>query len=107
MLEEEDNLWNTTKRVLTSGSEDSVTWEAFLTVFRERYFPMAVREREWSSWSLPKGTSLSPSMRLSSLSFLNSPHMVEHEATKAYKFERGLKPSIQSKLSTLMLRILL
>lgn len=94
------------KRVLIREHGGPVAWEAFLIAFREQYFLVAVRERkEIEFLELVQGNLL---MAQYEAKFVElscfAPHMVVDEARKAYKFKRGLKPSIWSKLSALMLR---
>lgn len=104
MLEEEDDLqWQTTKRTPTAEKKDSILWETFLQVFRKKYFLEIIREcNEVKFLELVQGTItvVQYEDKFTELAHF-APHVVVEDSKKAFKFEKGKKPSICSSLSAL------
>ena len=102
MLEgDADQWWKTARTVLGAGNQQ-VTWEKFVTVFYEKYFPESVRDqKEIEFLELEQINSVTEyEVKFTSLSRF-APHLIADEKKKARKFLRGLKPHIKDRISLL------
>lgn len=69
------------ERILTDENGGLSTWESFLRAFREKYFPMTVRERKEVEFLEPTHGNLSVAQYEAKFTELAhfAPHMVEDD----------------------------
>ncbi|XP_011627165.1 uncharacterized protein LOC105421435 [Amborella trichopoda] len=81
-----------------SGIE--VTWENFLEAFNEKYFPDLVRERMDVEFIEQQQGGLFVEQYAAKFAKLSryAPHIINTEARKGSKFERGLRPEIRERV---------
>ncbi|CAL8153028.1 unnamed protein product [Prunus armeniaca] len=102
-LEGQAYLW--WESILSMPDTEITTWEAFESVFLEKYFPStmkAMKAREFVN--LVQG-NLTVDQYQSKFEELMrfAPYMIPDDATKAKRFEEGLRPSILEKVDILKL----
>ncbi|XP_028100951.1 uncharacterized protein LOC114300283, partial [Camellia sinensis] len=91
--------------LLTLAKEEITTWERFLEVFYEKYFPDSLREQKASEFiHLKQGTMMvaeyeSKFTQLAGFAI----YVIPTETRKARKFEAGLDAGIQDRLEVLKL----
>ncbi|XP_043694196.1 uncharacterized protein LOC122644893 [Telopea speciosissima] len=99
---EADLWWQTTKRILEG---QLVTWAQFLELFREKYFPITVRQAKAAEFiKLQQGsmTVIDYEKKFEELSHY-TPHLVATDVDKARLFESGLNNGIQRMVTALEL----
>ena len=103
LFEDEADFWWD----LVTRTEDvaQMSWEEFKTLFLAKYFPEVERDarREEFERLTQRGLTVAQyEARFTELSRY-AEYMVDSEAKKVYRFVRGLRPTIQSQLTVLML----
>lgn len=89
-----------TERILLGGDE-SISCEAFLEIFYEKYFPMLARhQKEAKFLKLIQGnwTVTAYEAKFTELARF-APHIVVDEPIRARKFLRGLRPNIRTRFT--------
>ncbi|CAL9019208.1 unnamed protein product [Prunus brigantina] len=99
-LEGQAYLW--WESILSMPNTEITTWEAFESVFLGKYFPSTMKAREFVN--LVQG-NLTVDQYQSKFEELMrfAPYMIPDDATKAKRFEEGLRPSILEKVDILKL----
>ncbi|KAL4643006.1 hypothetical protein ACB092_02G061200 [Castanea dentata] len=103
---EAEHWWRSTKKTLPLEEDEILTWSIFLEAFYEKYFPESVRdEKEVEFMELIQGnkTVLQYEAKFTELSRF-APHIVADDVRKAKKFQRGLRPSIRTRMAALRLK---
>ncbi|KAJ4702887.1 Cellular nucleic acid-binding protein [Melia azedarach] len=95
---------------MTSRAQDmegyNVTWDRFKELFDEKYFPQSLRDdKEAEFIQLTQGSKslIEYERKFEELSRF-APHLLDTEARKARRFERGLKPELRKLISVLELK---
>ncbi|XP_011625660.1 uncharacterized protein LOC105421126 [Amborella trichopoda] len=88
-------------------SGTTATWENFLVEFDKKYFPNFVQEgKEVEFIQLQQGTmSIEQCIAKFEELFWYAPHIINTEARKARKFERGLRPNIWGRVISANLKV--
>ena len=103
---EAEHWWRSTKKTVPLEEDEILTWTVFLDAFYEKYFPNSVRdEKEVEFMELIQGnkTVLQYEAKFTELSRF-SPHIMVGDVRKAKKFQRGLRPSIRTRMVALQLK---
>ena len=103
---EAEYWWRSTKKTVPLEEDEILTWTVFLDAFYEKYFLESVRdEKEVEFMELIQGnkTVLQYEAKFTELSRF-APHIVADDVRKAKKFQRGLRPSIRTRMATLRLK---
>ena len=98
--------WRSTKKTVPLEEDEILTWTVFLDAFYEKYFPESVRdEKEVEFMELIQGnkTVLQYEAKFTELSRF-APHIVADDVRRAKKFQRGLRPSIRTRMAALRLK---
>ena len=100
---EAEHWWRSTKKTLPLEEDEILTWIIFLDAFYEKYFPESVQdEKEVEFMELIQGnkTVLQYEAKFTKLARFAS-HVVSNDVRKAKKFQRGLRPSIRTRMAAL------
>ena len=100
---EAEYWWRSTKKTLPLEEDEILTWTIFLDGFYEKYFLESVREeKEVEFIELIQGnkTVLQYEAKFTKLARFAS-HVVSNDVRKAKKFQRGLRPSIRTRMAAL------
>ncbi|XP_030948929.1 uncharacterized protein LOC115972826 [Quercus lobata] len=103
---EAEHWWRSTKKTLPLEKDEILTWTIFLDAFYEKYFPESIRdEKEVEFMELIQGnkTVLQYEAKFTELARF-APHIVSDDVRKAKKFQRGLRPSIRTRMAALRLK---
>ncbi|XP_030936300.1 uncharacterized protein LOC115961460 [Quercus lobata] len=103
---EVEHWWRSTKKTMPLKEDEILTWTIFLDAFYEKYFPESVRdEKEVEFMELIQGNKmvLQYQAKFTELSRF-APHIVADDVRKAKKFQRGLRPSIKTRMAALRLK---
>ena len=103
---EAEHWWISTKKTLPLEKYEILTWIIFLDAFYEKYFPESVRDKkEVEFMELIQGnkTVVQYEAKFTELARF-TPHIVSDDVRKAKKFQRGLRPSIRTRMATLQLK---
>ncbi|XP_023871514.2 uncharacterized protein LOC111984125 [Quercus suber] len=103
---EAKHWWRSTKNTLPLEKDEILTWTIFLDTFYEKYFPKSIRdEKEVEFMELIQGnkTVLQYEAKFTELARF-APHIMSDDVRKAKKFQRGLRPSIKTRMAALRLK---
>lgn len=105
MKGEAKHWWNTIRDTLVGEYDEPPTWEAFLEVFRDYYFPPSVHEKkELEFLELEQGNMIVLQYKAKFMEVVCcAPHIVASDAMKARKFQWALRTNIRSQMSVLQL----
>ncbi|XP_011622044.1 uncharacterized protein LOC105420355 [Amborella trichopoda] len=105
MLEGEAEDWWSSVKLSGEGLGVVTTWENFLEVFYEKYFPDSVKERKEVEFIELQG-NMDVEKYAAKFAELSryAPHIINSEARKASKFERGLLQDIRGRTITTNLK---
>ncbi|XP_011622429.1 uncharacterized protein LOC105420461 [Amborella trichopoda] len=86
--------------------EKEPTWDGFLEVFNKKYFPESVKERKEVEFIELQQGNLTIDQYVAKFLELSryAPHIINTEARKASKFERGLQPDIKGRVLSINLK---
>ncbi|XP_020525722.1 uncharacterized protein LOC110007652 [Amborella trichopoda] len=107
MLEEDAKHWWSSVRRSWEETETEATWESFLVAFNQKYFPDSVRERKEVEFIQLQQGKLSVEQYAAKFAELScyAPHVINIEARKASKFERGLRSDIGGRVISANLKM--
>ena len=106
MKGEAKHWWRSTKKTLPPVEDEILTWTIFLDAFYEKYFPENVpNEKEVEFMELIQGnkTMLQYENKFIELAQF-ALHVVSDDDRKSKKFQRGLQPSIRTRMAALRLK---
>ncbi|XP_028077508.1 uncharacterized protein LOC114279451 [Camellia sinensis] len=100
-LEDEAQRW----WMLTRTTHPGLTWERFLELFYDKYFPKSMRDKkvtEFETLRQRNKTIAEYEAQFAELAWF-APHMVDTDYKKVRKFEGGLRSAILDKVNMLKL----
>ncbi|XP_011621788.1 uncharacterized protein LOC105420304 [Amborella trichopoda] len=106
MLEGETEHWWRSVQQAWEEVQMVPTWEKFLGAFNEKYFSNSVKERKEVEFIELQQGRLNIDQYAAKFLELSryAPHIINMEARKANKFERGLRPDIRGRVMSANLK---
>ncbi|XP_028099061.1 uncharacterized protein LOC114298656 [Camellia sinensis] len=91
--------------MLTRTVHQGLTWDRFLELFYDKYFPQSIRDKKVTKFeTLRQGNKIVAEYEAQFGELARfAPHMVDMDYKKAHKFERGLRNAILDRVNMLKL----